>query len=88
LGSAPVSRLLERLTDVPLKLKERNNVGEIEVDFKWMFSLVWCGFIRSIILVKSQPQWKSHHTIRLNTVCPSLHKDLTGLIPRSGASSN
>jgi hypothetical protein len=33
-GSVPVSRLLERLTDVPLKLKKRNNVREIEVDFK------------------------------------------------------
>ena len=29
--AAPVSRLLERLTDVPLKLKKRNNVHEIEV---------------------------------------------------------
>ncbi len=32
--AAPVSRLLERLTDVPLKLKKRNNVREIEVDLK------------------------------------------------------
>ncbi len=44
----PVSRLLERLTDVPLKLKKRNNVREIEVDLKWMFSLASCGFIRMI----------------------------------------
>jgi hypothetical protein len=32
--TAPVSRLLERLTDVPLKLKKRNNVREIKVDLK------------------------------------------------------
>jgi hypothetical protein len=32
--AAPVSRLLERPTDVPLKLKKRNNVREIEVDLK------------------------------------------------------
>ena len=34
LGSTPVSRLLERLTDVPLKLKNRNNVREIDVGLK------------------------------------------------------
>ena len=44
--AAPVSRLLERLTDVPLKLKKRNNVREIDVGLKWMFSLASCGFIR------------------------------------------
>jgi hypothetical protein len=32
--AAPVSRLLEKLTDVPLKLKNPNNVREIEVVLK------------------------------------------------------
>jgi hypothetical protein len=45
--AAPVSWLLERLTDVPLKLKKRNNAREIEVGLKWMFSLTSCGFIHT-----------------------------------------
>jgi hypothetical protein len=38
---------LQRLTDVPLKLKKVKNVTQIDVDLKWMFSLDSCGFIRS-----------------------------------------
>jgi hypothetical protein len=49
--TAPVSRLLERLTDVPLKMKKRNNVREIKVGLKWMFSLTSCVFIRWTSLV-------------------------------------
>jgi hypothetical protein len=33
-GAAPVSRLLEKLVDVPLNLKKQNNVREIEVGLK------------------------------------------------------
>jgi hypothetical protein len=41
--AAPVSRLLERLTDVPRKLKKQNNVREIDVGLKMnvFFGLVW-----------------------------------------------